>query len=68
MAVGFIHKLNQCSFKFSFPSHTTGMITLKEMVICLIVFSTYGAINCVLDWVILVDQRVYHLLFVKQIM
>jgi hypothetical protein len=56
MTVGFICELDQCSFKLSSPSHTTGMSTLKEVVICLIVFSTSGAINYVLDRIILVDQ------------
>jgi hypothetical protein len=45
MTVGFISKLDQCSLKLGSPSHTTGMITLKEVVICLIVFSKGGAIN-----------------------
>jgi hypothetical protein len=59
VTVGVVRKLDQCSFKLSFPSHnTTGMMTLmKEMVICLIVFLTGGAVNCVLDQIILVNQR-----------
>jgi hypothetical protein len=45
MTVGFISKLDQCSFKLGSPSYTTGMITLKEVVICLIVVSTSGYLS-----------------------
>jgi hypothetical protein len=38
VTVGFISELDQCSFKLRFPSHTTGMVTLKKMVVCLIKF------------------------------
>jgi hypothetical protein len=57
MTVCFISELDQCSFKLSFPSHTTGMVTLKEMVVCFIVFLTSGTVNCVLDRIILMNQR-----------
>jgi hypothetical protein len=33
MTVGFISKFDQCCFELNFPSHTAGMITLKEMII-----------------------------------
>jgi hypothetical protein len=37
VTVGFISELDQCSFKLSFPTCTTGMTTLKKMVVCFIV-------------------------------
>jgi hypothetical protein len=52
MTVGVICELDQCSFKLRFPSRTTGMKTLKKMIVRLTVFATGGAVNCVLDWII----------------
>jgi hypothetical protein len=52
MTVGFIHKLDQCSFKLSLPSRTTGMTTLKKMIKRLAVFATGRAVDCVLDQII----------------
>jgi hypothetical protein len=57
VTVCFIRKLDKCSFKLRFPSQTTGMVTLKKMVVCFIVFSTSGAVNCVLDRIIPMNQR-----------
>jgi hypothetical protein len=52
MTFGFIRKLDQCSFKLRFPSCTTGMTTPKKMIVRLAVFTTSGAVDCVLDWII----------------
>jgi hypothetical protein len=52
VTVGVICELDQCSFKLSFPSCTTGMTTLKKMIVRLTVFATGGAVDCVLDWII----------------
>jgi hypothetical protein len=57
MTASVIRKLDQqCGFKLRFPSRMTRMMTLKEMVICLIVVLTGGAVTCVLDGIVLVKQ------------
>jgi hypothetical protein len=55
VTVGFISELDQYSFKLRFPSRRTGMTTLKKMIICFIVFSASGAVDCVLDRIIPVN-------------
>jgi hypothetical protein len=67
MTVGVIRKLDQRGFKLPFPSRMTGMLALKEMIICLIVVLTGGATICILDWIVLVNQRANWKYLVQQL-
>jgi hypothetical protein len=52
VTVGVIFELDQCSFKLRFPSRTTGMTTVKKMIVRLTVFAAGGAVDGVLDQII----------------